>query len=106
MCHNCASSTDNKGEGNSLRQMTIHKDDGIDNGQEPYECKYCDCLFITEANLRDHTRIHSNEKHFTCSHCKKCFDHEKCLSNHLIKHVTFVFASSPFEYYWFNKGMI
>ena len=53
------------------------------------KCKACCCFhrrFYTSSGLKDHTRVHSEVKNFSCIHCPKRFSTKQLLRRHLVKH--------------------
>ena len=46
--------------------MTLHNKD-------PIKCKHCEYSNRDIRNMRQHERVHSNEKPYECTRCKKCF---------------------------------
>ena len=51
-------------------------------GDESFRCEQCNKCFKTKANLRQHKRIHTDERPFKCNYCFKCFRHKGHLNEH------------------------
>ena len=44
--------------------------------QEPFKCQHCDKNFDEAIELRDHERIHTQEKTFDCHNCNTNFEQD------------------------------
>lgn len=70
---------------NELDMHIIYKH----NETRPFSCKFCEKRFKTKRNLLDHTRTHTNERPFSCSHpnCGKRFKQKSVLNDHMSIHI-------------------
>ena len=58
-----------------------------------YECKICGWKTKYIVSVKDHVRIHMNEKPFICGVCTKAFSNQSNLNSHLARH----YDNRPFE---------
>ncbi|XP_061580063.1 zinc finger E-box-binding homeobox 2-like isoform X2 [Cololabis saira] len=72
------------------RHMTTHKPAGDQPpllnegaGNRKFKCNECGKAFKYKHHLKEHLRIHSGEKPYECSNCKKRFSHSGSYSSHI-----------------------
>ena len=58
----------------------------IHTDERPFECNYCFRCFRHKGHLNEHIRIHTGEKPFRCNHCEKRFNRKGLLNQHLKTH--------------------
>ncbi|XP_072527625.1 zinc finger protein 408 isoform X2 [Salminus brasiliensis] len=54
--------------------------------ERPYVCSHCGKSFRQRGNLQGHLRIHTGERPYRCKHCDQCFSQVPELRRHLISH--------------------
>ncbi|KAK7925113.1 hypothetical protein WMY93_007423 [Mugilogobius chulae] len=55
-------------------------------GERTYSCSVCKKSFASLAVLKTHKRTHAGEKPYSCSACKKSFAHRTALRSHVRTH--------------------
>ena len=51
-----------------------------------HQCDFCNKLFSTASNMREHRRTHTGEKPFVCRYCGKAFAQSSTHSKHQLVH--------------------
>lgn len=81
-------------------QDYVQSDDGSNSGTETgsvgkcslptppkkKQCRFCSSVFKSNTDLRRHERIHTGEKPFSCSVCKKSFNRKGNMEKHMGTH--------------------
>ena len=66
----------------------------------PYECKYCQKICMTNSSLTRHEKLHSGIRPFSCKYCPKSFTITSQLKNHERRHT----GDEPYNCSKCNKG--
>ena len=55
--------------------------------QKIFQCSFCEKLFSTNQQRKDHERIHTKEKPYECAYCPKSFARVRNLKEHEKRHI-------------------
>ncbi|XP_030050277.1 zinc finger protein 184 [Microcaecilia unicolor] len=71
-----------EGEKNSNYYQNRMQIQGPEEGNRPYQCTECEERFIRKSSLREHKKIHRQNKLFKCTECEKFFKYKSQLTIH------------------------
>ncbi|XP_067635456.1 zinc finger protein 227-like [Eurosta solidaginis] len=59
----------------------------IHSDEKPHKCDFCEMRFATPAAVREHLRTHTGEKPYKCKYCDRCLTTKHNLNKHLRVHL-------------------
>ncbi|XP_067635457.1 zinc finger protein 721-like [Eurosta solidaginis] len=59
----------------------------IHSDEKPHKCDFCGKRFVRTTSLSHHMRTHTGEKPYTCKYCDRCFTTKDRLNKHLRVHL-------------------
>ena len=69
----------------TMRNLKAHEKEQHSSEAMGHRCKYCNVEFVSKRNLKQHLKIHEEQKkEFKCSVCGKVFQARRTLTHDII----------------------